>query len=912
MTHDYHQQNPIGIWSEQASPSTARAQVTSRWTPIGERSTVTEQKRPIELLHALVEKQAELQPHKPALCDGRVCWSYSELEGRANQLAHLLRSRGVRAGSLVGVNLSRSAQAIVAILGILKAGGAYVPLDPEYPRDWSLTILGDAGIELLVTVRVLALRLPSDAVQTICLDEMGECLLESSTERLDSGVKPMDPAYVIYTSGSTGGAKGVIVEHRNVVYSTQCRLGYYSKPVDRFALIPSLAFDASVAAIFWTLSQGGTLCLPPADFDRDPARLSQWVAVEEISHWLSVPALYQLLLEQPSELLRSLRVVVLGGDSCPATLVRTHHAALPHAELYNEYGPTETTVWSSVHACEPSRSDVLVPIGRPLPGTRFLVLDESGHPVEAGQPGELFIGGPGVARGYHKRSKLTSEQFARIHILGRPGQVLYRTGDRVKQLGDGSYQFLGRLDHQTKVRGHRVELGQVEAAFGMMDEVAQAVVVTQRKMNHDQLVAFVVPRYRTRISVSELRQKLRTSLPSYMIPSHIVLRDRLPLTARGKIDRQALQATDLQLTVETRRITLPSDETERRLLACWESVFGQKPISVCDDFFELGGDSLLAAALFARIEAAFCQTLPPDTLLEHPTARLLAKLLRTPSNSHALGSAVRVYAGLSQPPLFCLPGIGGHVLAFHELARQLRTRRAVYGLRPAGLEGESEPHGSIDSMARHAIDQMRRIQPDGPYALVGYSLGGVVAFEMARQLSNNGQKIAILALLDSRLWSPGTPLSLPQRLQLHGHNLYHSTMRGRWDYICERVRILAARLRRLSFYPSDDDVILGLRLSAASKRVARQHWRAWRDYRPGNYDGDLSLFVARRHAGMPELDGRDPTFGWSHKTSGSVDVTRMNATHSEMLSTGNSTILASAIEAQLARVFDRQSHPTTY
>jgi amino acid adenylation domain-containing protein len=836
-----------------------------------------------------------------AIRDGDTRLTYAELDSRANQLAHLLRSQGVGPGVLVGICLERSAAAIVAVLGILKAGGAYVPLDPEYPREWLAHMLADSQVRFLVTRQFLARQQPTAAVQTICLDTMENRLAEQPATRPDRGARPHDPAYVIYTSGSTGKSKGVVVEHRSVVYSTHCRLNYYSDPVERFALFPSLAFDASVAAIFWTLSQGGTLCLPAPGAERDPARLSQWIAAHKISHWLSVPALYRLMLDRPVSLLRSLRTVVLGGESCPPSLVRAHFAALPNVDLFNEYGPTEATVWSTVYRCDRERADECVPIGRPLPDTRLYVLDERRRLVAPGEAGELYIAGPGVARGYWQQSQLTSERFLVDPFSLLPDGRLYRTGDRVRRLADGNFEFLGRVDTQAKVRGNRVELGQVEAALGTLEGVAQAVVVSHTRRNHEQLVAYLVPRGNDKLSPARIRKALGDRLPSYMIPAQFVTLDALPLTPRGKIDRHALPLADSQAKTSRQAIAAPVNDVERRLLASWEAVFGQAPLGVCDDFFELGGDSLLAAGLFARVEADFGQVLPPETLLDRPTVRRLAELLQASSTIEADSSAVRIRAGRHRPPLFCLPGIGGHVLEFREFSRQLREPHAVYGLRPAGLEDGQAPHDSIEAMAAHAIRQMRCVQPRGPYALVGYSLGGVVAFEMARQLKDAGQGIALLALLDSRLWSPKAPLSVWQRLRLHWQNLYHSSHGGRCRYLRERGRLLTARIRRGSWRQADDDVVLGLALSAASRQVARQHWRAWRAYQPGPYDGDVMLFVAQRHPEMPDVRGSDPTLGWSRWTSEPVDVLLMNATHAEMLRPESSKVLAISIQARLAR-----------
>lgn len=855
-----------------------------------------------DCLHDLFEAQAAQHPAAEAVRDEHECWTYGELDARANQLAHLLQEHGVQPGVLVGICFERSADAIVAMLGILKAGGAYVPLDPEYPAEWLGQMLTDSQVSLVVTRQACAQGLPLGTAQAICLDTLAQQLATQPSVKPTSDAGAHDPAYVIYTSGSAGEPKGVLVEHRNVVYSTRCRLNYYGGSVGRFALLPSLAFDASVAAIFWTLSQGGTLCLPAPGTERDPARLSRWIHTNQITHWLSVPALYRLMLERPLGELHSLRVVVLGGESCPPSLVQTHQEVLPAAQLFNEYGPTEATVWSTVFACQSPRSDEVIPIGRPLPETRLYVLDEHQRPVTPGEPGELYIGGPGVARGYLRRTALTAERFLADPFSLLPGERLYRTGDLVRHLADGNLEFLGRVDNQTKVRGHRVELGQVEAALCAQNEVAEAVVVVQPRGSHEQLVAFLVPCAGAKIEAARLREALADRLPNYMLPSHYVSLEAMPLTPRGKVDRRALQSFKRGAVERQPSLAMPRDKVEQKLTAIWESTFGLAPIGACDDFFELGGDSLLAAAIFARVEADFGQRLAPESLLEHPTVRGLAELLQSSLTATAAATPVRIRAGRSQPPLFCLPGIGGHVLEFREFSRQLREPRAVYGLRPAGLDDGQPPHDSIAAMAAHAIRQMRSEQPHGPYALVGYSLGGNVAFEMARQLQAAGEEIALLALLDSRLWSPSVRLSVWQKVRLHWQNLYHSSGRGRLHYLRERGRLLAARVRRGSWHQAEDDVVLGLALSPASRQVAREHWRAWREYQPGPYDGDVLLFVAQRHPDLAAAEnGHDPTLGWSQWAGQSVDVCLTSATHAEMLRPESSKVLAIAIEARLAR-----------
>ena len=394
-----------------------------------------------------------------------------------------------------------------------------------------------------------------------------------------------------------------------------------------------------------------------------------------------------------------------------------------------------------------------------------------------------------------RRPELTAERFI-PDPFGPIGGRLYKTGDLVRYLPDGNLDFLGRIDNQVKIRGHRVELGEIETALCRDPAISQAVVlVRQAKGKRRQLVAHVVSKQSPPPFSTQLRRVLRDRLPEHMIPAHVRVYGAFPLTPNGKIDHRALSMRDLQ-TVARRDYTPPADEIESKLATIWEQLFDLQPIGAYDDFFDLGGDSLLAAGLCARIELEFRQVFSPDLLLERPTIRQLAVLFRSPPARDRDPAIITIQAGQSRTPLFCLPGIGGNVMEFRGLAQLLGLAQPVYGFRPIGADDGQSPHESIAEMATHNIQQMRRVQPHGPYYLVGYSLGGVVAFEMALQLRDAGETTALLALLDSRLWFPHVALSTSQRLRLHWRNLYRSSNLGRWSYLRERGRLLAARIRR--------------------------------------------------------------------------------------------------------------------
>jgi len=430
-------------------------------------------------LHHLFEIQAKQTPERIAVICGDRQMTYCQLEQRANQLAHRLIAMGVGPDDLVSICVDRSLEMVVGLLGILKSGAAYVPLDPEYPKDRLDMILGDVNGPVLVTQAHLKDRLsPHDAVP-IYLDAQWSALDQQSKENPTSCVVSNNLAYVIYTSGSTGRPKGVMVTHRNAVNSTEARRHFYGQSVNRFLLVPSFAFDSSVAVVFWTLSQGGTLCVPNQDAASDAYRLAELIQRHHLSHLLCVPSLYQHLLSDTPECLSSLTTVIVAGEACSVGLVQTHKSLLEHVGLYNEYGPTEATVWSTVFDCGNGVHTTTVPIGRPIANTRVYVLDRWLEPVPIGVPGELYIGGVGVTRGYLNAPELTQQKFVPDPFNPTDQACLYKTGDMVRYLSDGNLEFLGRSDDQVKIRGYRIELGEIEAVLSQHPKVHEAVVVAK-------------------------------------------------------------------------------------------------------------------------------------------------------------------------------------------------------------------------------------------------------------------------------------------------------------------------------------------------------------------------------------------------------------------------------------------------
>lgn len=525
-------------------------------------------------IHQQFEIQAAKTPDAITLILEDQQLSYQELNDRANVVAHHLRSSGVSPNVPVAICVERSLEMVVGILGILKAGGAYIPLDPAYPREHLSFILEDAQVPIFLTQAHLIPGLPAHQAQIVCLDSDKNTLTQESIENPVNNNTPENLAYIIYTSGSTGQPKGVLITHKNLVHSTSARMTYYQEAVSSFLLVPSFAFDSSVACIFWTLCQGGTLVLLKEGSQKDIWQLAKAIAKYQISHWLSVPSLYSALLAHIdlAELV-SLSTVIVAGETCSSELVERHRQLLPSTSLFNEYGPTEATVWSSVYDCQNHDLTTPVPIGRPIANTQVYLLNFYGQLVPIGVPGELHISGFGLAKGYLNRPELTAQKFIPNLFSNEPSDRLYKTGDLARYLPNGNIEFLGRSDHQVKLRGYRIELTEIEAVLLQHPLIREAVVIVREdNSGNKRLVAYVLSEQKPAPTKGELQSFLKQKLPEYMIPTTFVMLDTLPLTPNGKVDRRNLPAPEQDQSEEEKMVqilklleTLSEDEVKAML-----------------------------------------------------------------------------------------------------------------------------------------------------------------------------------------------------------------------------------------------------------------------------------------------------------------------------------------------------------
>ena len=855
----------------------------------------------------LVATQAARTPAAVAVEGAGERLTYAELESRANQLARHLRGLEAGPGALVALATDRSPAMVVGLLGILKAGAAYLPLDPDFPAERLAFMLADAAVPVLVTQRAVLDGLPPTDARIVCLDSDWPDIAREDAGPLDGVAAPADLAYVIYTSGSTGRPKGVMVEHGALANFLAAMAREPGLAADDVLLaVTTLSFDIAALELFLPLTVGARVVLADRATAADGARLAARLAACGATALQATPATWRLLLAAGWAGAPGL-VALCGGEALPRELA---DALLPRVgALWNMYGPTETTIWSAVSRVVPGTGPV--PVGLPIANTTFHLLDPQGQPVPVGITGELHIGGAGLARGYLNRPELTAERFIPDPFAADPGARLYKTGDLARRRPDGQLEFLGRLDHQVKIRGYRIELGEVEAALAAHPAVRQAVVVAREDAPGDQrLVAYLVAAGATPPAASELRPFLKAALPEYMVPAAFVALDTLPLTPNGKVDRKALPAPQAAPgDGASRAVAAPGDTLELQLVALWEGVLGVRPIGVDDNFFDLGGHSLLAVRLFGEIERIFGRALPLATLFRAPTVGQLAAILRQPGHAPSWSPLVLLSGGGEQPPLFLAHAIGGNVLNYRDLARELGGDRPVYGLQALGLDGQQAPLTRVEEMATRYLAEIRRIQPTGPYHLGGQCFGGMIALEMAQQLQSAGETVALLAMFDNE--APGYTKALPagrraritadwfaRRARFHAHQLTEQSA-GTWlPYLGARgVTVLRRGRSRVWGLAGRAYRHVGQALPESLRNVREAALLAQRDYVPRPYHGRPVLFVVNDQE-EPVVPGSQ--YGWEGLATGGVEIIEVPGDHKTMLSEPHVSTLATRLRDCLA------------
>ena len=853
-------------------------------------------------LAQLIEEQVERTPESIAVVAGDERLTYRELNSRANRLARELIDHGAGPDRLIGICLQRSAAMLVAMLAVVKSGGAYLPLDPHLPVARREYMVEDSEIAMLITEESLRAELPPYAGPVVTVDAAGTAKTHGAdrSENVNAPVQPENLAYVIYTSGSTGKPKGVEVTRGSLLnFLWSMREWLEFNGANRVLAVTTISFDIAGLEIWLPWLVGAQVVLASREQAADGTQLKDLVERHAVTFVQATPVTWRLLL-QAGWTGDSNMQIVCGGEAMPPELA--HKLAPIVGRLWNLYGPTETTIWSTGFQVPPAGGPVL--IGRPIGNTQCYILDEHGQPVPLGAPGELYIAGDGLARGYLKRPALTAEKF--VPNPFRPGTRMYRTGDLARLHSDGNIECLGRTDDQVKIRGFRIELGEIQNLLAHYAGVSQAVVIAREDTPGDKrLVAYIVPE-KDAIRGADLRAYMKDHLPEYMIPAAYVSLGALPLTANGKVDKKSLPAPDTATGPAGGNAVPPRTYVEKQLSEIWEELFSLPQVSVEDDFFELGGHSLMALSMMTRITQVFGERLSLNALFESPTIVKLAKHIERHQKTFGQHTLVSIQASGSRPPVFWIPG--GAALGLFRL-RHLVTRlgpdQPVYGLGSSHPKSLQDVEG-VEQRAANYLELVRQVQPHGPYCFAGFCAGGLVAYEMAQRLAADGEAVAFVGMINC--WFPNYPAGragrLLSRLQQFWHKLRVARQQGTtlWGFIQQR------RLVRR------ETEVERAALEAARREVSQQGFQEidqsknevlleataarFEQYVPKPYPGRISLFISDEEAAAGLSEGLDPRFAWVPYAAGH-EVREFPGGHGAVLEMPYAATFAETLKAAL-------------
>ena len=903
---------------------------------------------PPSTFHELFAARAARRPKAPALLSRDETLDYGQVDRRANRLAHRLRRLGTGPETLVAICLERSPEMAVAVLAVLKAGGAYLPLDPSYPSQRLSFMLEDSAASLLLTGGDVAFR-PETEIRIFDFDAERQALATESAEPPSVESSGQRLAYVIYTSGSTGLPKGVMVHHAGLtnLALTQARI-FGIEEHSRVLQFAALSFDASISEIAMALVSGAALFFGDRDESMPGPPLARLLQQRSITAVTLPPSSLSAL---PREDFPELASLVTAGEACPTELAEAWAGG---RRMINAYGPTETTVCATASAplrfseSYEGRPD----IGRPITNLRAYVADARCQPVPIGAAGELLVSGTGVARGYLGRPRLSAERFV-PDPFGGAGDRFYRTGDRVRQLADGRVDFLGRVDYQLKLRGYRIEPGEIADALGHHPRVREAAILTREAAaGEQQLVAYYVPETEalTRVGsgadeaavvcecepsvdADELRRFLKERLPEHMIPAYFVPLEALPMLPNGKVDRAALPAITRDLVAGVERVE-PGDELEARLVEIWQEVLDIDSVGIHDNFFDLGGHSLLAVRLASAIERMLGKKLAVATIFQAPTIAELAELIRNDADTGR--SLVPIKPRGDGPRLYLTHTASGNIFSYQRLAAAMHEDHGtrLYAFQAQGLGGDVPPYDRVEDMASHYIEELLQADPEGPYSLCGWSVGGVIAFEMAHQLEEMGREVAFLALLDSRvptdydravinnevwilhLFARDFGISLIE-LGVSEGDILALTADERFSFVFEKAQAAGS-------LPAEIDEAQIRRLYGVFKATAQ----AMANYRPSTYRGSMTFVrskeplpeelrpdasLTEKAASKRQFLSRSlktkvwqrlmtPALGWEKQVEGKLDVVEIGGHHFEMLHPPHLEALVEILSERMAKI----------
>jgi enterobactin synthetase component F len=830
-----------------------------------------------------VEQWAAATPEAPAVVFEGITVSYHELHERSVRQARWLLANGVQPGDIVAVALPRSEQLLVVLLAIMRTGAAYLPVELDSPNDRIALVLDDASPTVLIAELQMHARFTGRDF-TLLQPECGDALLEEAPVEPDLSI-PERVAYVLYTSGSTGRPKGVEITHRNLgnfLHGMQQQLRLTAR--DHFLAVTTVIFDIAGLELYLPLTVGAHVVMASSEALHNPRALARLIRHSGVTHVQATPSLWRVLLSSSETRLNGVHALV-GGEALSAELAARLKSMA--ARVTQFYGPTETTVWSTAFEIE-EVGTVAPPIGRPILNTRLYVLDEDREPVVAGAIGELYIGGAGVAKGYLKRPELTAERFIADPFAG-DGSRMYRTGDLVRWSDAGLLEFIGRADDQVKINGHRIELGEIESLLLHHPAVAEAAVVAHRNADSiTSLAAYVVAESGCLIEIDSLRGFLAGRVATYMMPSSFMVLDAMPLTLNGKLDRKSLAVPERAGRMDYAEPVTP---VEKKLAALWQEILNVERVGLHDNFFELGGDSLSAAVMSALFPEHLEVELPLGSVFEAPTIADLAVLVERLSSKSldpiGVMLALRTVSKDAHRPLFCIHPMAGLSLGFSSLLRHLDPSMPVYGLQSRGLRSTEQLPASIEQIAADYLAEIRRVQPEGPYRLVGRSLGGLIGHSIVEQMQARGLEVEMLSMIDSYVFA-GDELPRPRNEAeevraamsfLDTHPLHENTPQTLKELAAVVVQTYDPHSIPLfqEIIRNNPEFIYNL------CAVMINHLALARQYVPGKIDVDLLYFQAMDKKG--DLDGildRSPS-AWRRFIGGTIEVHELACHHEGVL-----------------------------
>ncbi|MBD8489586.1 amino acid adenylation domain-containing protein [Echinicola sp. CAU 1574] len=837
----------------------------------------------MEMIHEMASKY----PEKSAIEFFDQTMTYQELETRSNQLAALLLDKGLSEGNIIGIAMDRSIDMIVAILGVAKSGCAYLPLDPNFPTNRLNYMLEDAGAKLIITSNTFE-SAAMQGIEQLSFKKISDMLFAYQSWYFQRKQSPSSLAYILYTSGSTGKPKGVQISHRNLsnfLLSVRKKPGMY--PSDKLLAITTISFDIACLEMFLPLISGATIVLADSLAIKDGRTLLKLLIEKGITFMQATPATWRMLSMAGWDKSLPLRVLS-GGEAFPKDLANKLLSL--SQEVWNGYGPTETTIYSTMKKLEIGEEKIS--IGVPIDHTQVYILDENMQQVEDGEVGEIYISGEGVSLGYLGRKDLTQERFV-VNPFDDQHPVLYQTGDLGKTLPNGEIECLGRIDHQVKIRGYRIELGEIEQQLLREEEISEvAVEVWEDIPGNKRLVAYIVLSEKGNSDssfdqhIGPWKELLSTKLPSYMIPTDWVKLERLPLTANNKIDRKALPSPNTAKIIQLKEGQKPVSDTQELIHNIWSKSLGIAAINIDDDFFDLGGHSLLTVDVMTKLDIATGKNLPLTALFQHPTIRKFASYLDTwNTESHQEDqwrSLVPIRTSGTKTPIYLVHGMAANASTFFKLLNLLDKNQPIYGFQSKGLSGQETPNYTIEEMAEHYVNEIINQNPDGPYILGGYSFGGFIAYEMAAILRKMGKGVDHILLFDTQATSI-SPLDQENDSKLSQIGKTLSKRKVEFQVMFQapktfqkiKSRVVKRKkqklLQKLGLIPKPE----ANDRTSIIKKIRSINHQAMLNYSPSPQEVNIVLFKAKI---IPNKSLDHKTNGWSDYAKG-VKVIPVNGDH---------------------------------